>query len=703
MHTRIQTVLERAGVASQTADTLAKLVSTPPSGSIDVAELSEANDVQLALLAAVVAATDFQQFGTALQQLLELVGAAQTDLSDNDSGRFWHLKGFAAWHLEDAFYTATRALNRSLAFLRGVHTPQAQAYLAHVYDTFGQLLHHQGLLTEARRDFELALQHRDPADEDGTALTLGNLGRLCLDLGDFANAATYFERDLDIVTRRTPELTRIRTQLLSHLGTCALECGRLSEARDYFRQSKQLAKADGNAYGLAFAALGLGKLALRRGKTAVAQRQAKKALTQLNAAQVPPAVQDGVQGLICQLLAEMHLKEKRTARAIKDFKVARQSFARATNVSPVETAQLLYGLARARLRQGKGQPAAILLREALHYLEPTTAEQMRQEIEAELHTGFPESWLLHTAGRFLGPREHTEFLLQEAGHGGFRGEEQDVVILFSDIRGFTGIAERFTPADLITFLNDYLGRMTRCVEMFGGMVDKFIGDAVMAVFSLPTPQPDDAERAVQAALMMRDELERFNHRLPAGTPSLAIGLGLHRGPVVAGLIGSPQKRSYTVIGDAVNTASRLESMTKYLGASILVSTEVAGLLSNPSRLLLRRLGKYSPNGRHTPVEIVDIMGEDDGSRFALVIKQEIAAVDQAFHCFSQRQFDAAQDAFMALAQEAETAGHNTRAHGYWFLAETADKYSRTPLPEECGYPSLALPADWDGTIIMMEK
>jgi hypothetical protein len=144
-------------------------------------------------------------------------------------------------------------------------------------------------------------------------------------------------------------------------------------------------------------------------------------------------------------------------------------------------------------------------------------------------------------------------------------------------------------------------------------------------------------------------------------------------------------------------------MTKYLGASILVSTEVAGLLSNPSRLLLRRLGKYSPNGRHTPVEIVDIMGEDDGSRFALVIKQEIAAVDQAFHCFSQRQFDAAQDAFMALAQEAETAGHSTRAHGYWFLAETADKYSRTPLPEECGYPSLALPADWDGTIIMMEK
>jgi hypothetical protein len=122
-------------------------------GSIDAAELPEASEAQLALLAAVVAATDFRQFGTTLQQLLEFVGAAQTDLSDYDSGRFWHLQGFAAWRLQDAFYTATRALNRSLVFLRDVHTSQAQTYLAHVYDTFGQLLHHQGLLTEARHEF----------------------------------------------------------------------------------------------------------------------------------------------------------------------------------------------------------------------------------------------------------------------------------------------------------------------------------------------------------------------------------------------------------------------------------------------------------------------------------------------------------------------------------------------------------------------
>jgi hypothetical protein len=96
MHTRIQAVLERAGVASQTANTLALLVTTPPQGSIDVAELPEASDVQLALLAAVVAATDFRQFGDTLQRLLDVVEAGQTTLSDYDSGRFWHLKGFAS-------------------------------------------------------------------------------------------------------------------------------------------------------------------------------------------------------------------------------------------------------------------------------------------------------------------------------------------------------------------------------------------------------------------------------------------------------------------------------------------------------------------------------------------------------------------------------------------------------------------------------
>ena len=403
MLTHVTSVLIQTGFPRETAATLAAAVVTPPPGSIAVAELSEASAVQLALLAAIVAATDVQQFGGALQHLLEVLRVEQTALTDYDNGRFWHLKGVVAWRLERELYTATRALNRSLAFLRGVPTPPAQEYLARVYDTFGQLLQYQGLLSEARREFELALRHRDPADEEGTALTLGNLGRLCLELGDFASAATYFTQDLAIVTRRTPERTHLRTQLLSHLGTCALEGGRLAEAQDAFTQSATLAVADGNAYGLAFAVLGLGKVALQRGDIAAAWRQAEAALTHLNAADAPASMQAGVQGLIRQLQADIHLAEHYPAQAVEAFQEALQSFAQAATVSPVEMAQMLHGLARAYRQQGESQPAAALLRDALHYLEPTTADQLRQDIEAELQTGFSESWLLHTAGRFLGP------------------------------------------------------------------------------------------------------------------------------------------------------------------------------------------------------------------------------------------------------------------------------------------------------------
>jgi adenylate cyclase len=344
-------------------------------------------------------------------------------------------------------------------------------------------------------------------------------------------------------------------------------------------------------------------------------------------------------------------------------------------------AQLLYGLAKAHLANGQERQAAGFFRQALQHLDATEAEQLRAHIEAEV---------LHTTGRFLG-QEHIAFLLEHAGRGGFRGDTQDVVILFSDIRDFTHISEGFAadPGALITFLNDYLGHMTLCVERCHGMVDKFIGDAVMAVFSLPVPHPDtDAERAVLAALMMREELERFNRKLPPGTPRLATGIGLHTGPVVAGLIGSPQKRSYTVIGDAVNTASRLESLTKHLGASILISDEVSRRLPNPDRFLLRPLGSYRLKGKDTPVVIADVMGEDDGSSFVRPLKEEIAQVGEALQRLQTGDFAAASAGFAALAAH---VGHIIRARGYHFLADTARAYSAQP------------PDAWDGVIEMVDK
>jgi adenylate cyclase len=151
--------------------------------------------------------------------------------------------------------------------------------------------------------------------------------------------------------------------------------------------------------------------------------------------------------------------------------------------------------------------------------------------------------------------------------------KQVVTVLFSDIRGFTSMSERMEPEQVVAFLNDYLQRMVAIVIEEGGIVDKFIGDAVMAVFGAPFPRPDDPVRAVRAASRMLTDLEAFN-RDQAGKPggvNIRIGVGLHTGPVIAGNIGSDKKMEYTVIGDTVNIASRVESLTKELGVDVIVT------------------------------------------------------------------------------------------------------------------------------------
>lgn len=684
----LTTRLQHIGLSTPNIEALIPLLLAPPAGTIDAAELRQASPVQQALLAAIVAASDFRQFGTVLQSLLAWIDAQQLDLSAYDAGRFWHLRGLLAWRRDGMVYQVLRALNRSITLLQEADSPAARAYLARVFDTYGQFLQHQDLLSEAQVEYELALHLRDASDEAGIALTEGNLGRLHMERGDFQTATQHLERDLRIVTRLSPERTRLRAQVLSHLGTCALECGDLAQARMYFQHSTELAQQDQYAVGLAFCALGLGKLALRSDDLQEAQRQLALGTAYLARAAEDPAFIHTIEGLLHQLSGEILLRQHQVVEAIQAFEQARTCLGRAPSVSPVEHVHVLYGLARALRMHGDNRQASRLLRESLHHLDATAVEHLRTNIEAELHRDFHDSWLLHAAGRFIG-QQHIEFLLEQAGRGGFRGERQEVCVLFSDIRGFTSISESMPPEQLIDFLNDYISHMTRCVEHFGGMVDKFMGDAVMALFSLPTPRADDAERAVLTALLMRVELTRFNRKMPAGAPRLAMGVGLHTGPVVAGLMGSPQKRSYTVIGDAVNTASRLESLTKTLGASILVSAEIVQRLPEPARFLLRPLGRYRLKGKETPVEVFDVMGEDDGSRFVWPVRTEIARTQEALALLQQGALAQATHHFTALATACQGL---PRAQGYRFLASQATAWHTEPS---------ATP--WEGVITMTEK
>ncbi|MGE0434279.1 MAG: adenylate/guanylate cyclase domain-containing protein [Planctomycetota bacterium] len=156
-----------------------------------------------------------------------------------------------------------------------------------------------------------------------------------------------------------------------------------------------------------------------------------------------------------------------------------------------------------------------------------------------------------------------------------RGERREVTVLFADLVGFTALSERVEPETVVRVLNGYFQTVTRAIASHNGFVSKFMGDGLMAIFGAPEPNPWQAMDGVHAALAMRDALRRYNLELSAaGHPELAISVGLHRGEVIAGVIGSAELVEYTVIGDTVNTAARIESLTRRHACDILISESV---------------------------------------------------------------------------------------------------------------------------------
>ena len=216
-----------------------------------------------------------------------------------------------------------------------------------------------------------------------------------------------------------------------------------------------------------------------------------------------------------------------------------------------------------------------------------------------------------TFGKYM-----TESVLEHllSGKVALGGKTIKVTILFSDIRSFTSISEKMEAHALVQLLNEYFTEMVRLVMSNGGVVDKYIGDAIMAVFGAPVPTEQDAANAVRAAVEMRQALRRLNERLVArGAEPLRTGIGIHTGEVVAGNIGSEQRMEYTVIGDPVNVASRLESNTKELGVDVLISD--ATFEETKDIIECRPVAALNVKGRAEPVmtyELLGITSRDDG-------------------------------------------------------------------------------------------
>ena len=214
--------------------------------------------------------------------------------------------------------------------------------------------------------------------------------------------------------------------------------------------------------------------------------------------------------------------------------------------------------------------------------------------------------LKDTFGRFINKE-----IAEKAARGELTlgGETKEVTIFFSDIRSFTAISEKLEPYEVVEFLNDYMTRMVDCVNVTHGVVDKFIGDAVMAVWGAPISDgspAQDALNCVRAALMMRSALLEFNKgRGGVKKPIIKIGCGINTGPVIAGQIGSNQRMEYTVIGDAVNFASRTESLNKPLGTDILITENTYNLIKD--HVLVEQMPSVTVKGKEKPVSMYAVV------------------------------------------------------------------------------------------------
>lgn len=188
--------------------------------------------------------------------------------------------------------------------------------------------------------------------------------------------------------------------------------------------------------------------------------------------------------------------------------------------------------------------------------------------------------------------------------GSSAGERKSVAILFSDIRGFTTFSENVAPEEVVEYLNEYLDRMVAAINTSQGTIDKFIGDAIMAVFGGVLEVKNSCDAAVSAALAMRSALKELNSiRISKGLPPIENGIGIHFGEVVQGAIGSTERKDFTVIGDAVNTASRIESLCKDFKTDLLFSQSVYDLLSTAFKARSKSAGDAQVKGRTQPIAL----------------------------------------------------------------------------------------------------
>lgn len=252
-----------------------------------------------------------------------------------------------------------------------------------------------------------------------------------------------------------------------------------------------------------------------------------------------------------------------------------------------------------------------------------------------LTEGRQKRWIKKTFQMYLSP-EFVNILLKKPDLLSLGGEEKELTVLFSDLKGFTSLSEVMPPSDLVSLLNEYLDGMTQIIFDHGGTLDKYEGDAVMAFWGAPLEDHEHARKAVSAAL----EMSRFSDSLSLkfqdeGRPAIKTRFGLNTGRVIVGNIGSQKRFDYTIIGDEVNLASRLESANKQYGTYLVISHSTYTLVRD--HFMVRALDNLRVKGKERPVKVYEVLGRLNDS-YELEFKKMLDCYRQGFLAYTKREW-----------------------------------------------------------------
>jgi adenylate cyclase len=317
---------------------------------------------------------------------------------------------------------------------------------------------------------------------------------------------------------------------------------------------------------------------------------------------------------------------------------------------------------------------------AVNPLIDVNEEQMGSMLVLEDITS--EKRIRSTMARYMSPEIADQLLA--AGESVLGGKDQKASILFSDVRNFTTMSEALGARETVSMLNEYFERMVDVVLTHRGVLDKFIGDAVMALFGVPFNGAHDADDAVKVANAMFVALRTLNRERHAdGKPPIGIGVGISTGIVVVGNIGSTKRMEYTAIGDSVNLASRLESATKYYGVGVLLSEFTRQELSTRTRL--REIDLLRVKGKHEPVAIYEAMDHVTEETFPS-LPQAVERYTEGIRLYRERAFKDARACFAA------TLALNPADRPSRLYVERCEHFLESPPPP-----------DWDGVWTLTTK